>query len=506
MKSQKLQSIVKVLFFVTIFLSLFCFFTVVHPLYIYDMDDWTYVIQTRKAIPLWKSWNPTRVFPETLMPLTAEIGIRLFMPFNGDYILSMGIAFAIVLSACYSIYFLLFYKLARRMFDISVGYGTVLTGTILLMHFLPFMKNMTGNGYMFAAPSVVCVFYYTIPALFNAMLVMAFSHDDSFMEREMGELLRRPKSTDGIWLLLIYLAINSNMFQSILLMSYICGTLLMDFIEELICERKQTRLLIIQYCKKRMVKLSVIVIWLLSLLMEANGGRATSMGTSESFGGALVACMEAFFKTIFGLNHFFTGMVAIVIVAAFIILIKRWKNRGELETKYVGLMIRYIVGMVITIICLIMLCAKVGLGYFTRNDVFSGILFYALLITWISMVYIVRRLSVSSVFIPIGVYVLLFATVINVRSYREFNVSGYDARIVKDISDDIVAQVVAANEKGCNAVEVQVPVYNLEGNWPIPILSGERISRTLRAHGIIGRQMEITVIPTNEMNEKYHLE
>lgn len=169
-------------------------------------------------------------------------------------------------------------------------------------------------------------------------------------------------------------------------------------------------------------------------------------------------------------------------------------------------MIRYIVGMAVTIIYLILLCAKVGLGYFTRNDVFSGILFYGLLMAWISMIYIVRRLPVSAVFIPVVTYVLLLATVINVRSYGEFNISGYDARIVKEISDDIVAQVVAADEKGCNTVELQVPVYNMEGNWPISILSGERISRTLRAHGIIGRQIEITVIPTEEMNEKYPLE
>lgn len=93
------------------FLIVLLFFTVVHPLYIYDMDDWTYVIQTRKEIPLWKNWNPTRVLPETLMPLTAEIGIRLFMSFDGDYILSMGIAFAIVLSVCYFVYFFCFINL-----------------------------------------------------------------------------------------------------------------------------------------------------------------------------------------------------------------------------------------------------------------------------------------------------------------------------------------------------------------------------------------------------------
>lgn len=219
-----------------------------------------------------------------------------------------------------------------------------------------------------------------------------------------------------------------------------------------------------------------------------------------------MACMEAFFKTIFAISHFFIGMVAIVIVAALIILIKRWKNRGELETKYVGLMIRYMIGMVVTIVYLMVLCAKVGVGYFTRNDVFSGILFYVLLVTWISMLYIVRRLSLFTFFMPIVAYVLLFATVINVRSYREFNVSGYDARIVKDISDDIVAQVIAADKEGSETMELYVPSYGTEGNWPISKSSGERISRTLRAHGIVGRQIEITVVPTKKMNEKYHLE
>lgn len=301
------QKYLKGLFLITVFLSLFVFFTVVHPLYIYDGDDWTYIIQTRKAIPLWKNWNPTRVLPETLMPLVAEIGVRLFMPFNEDYILSMGIAFAIVLSLCYTLYFFLFYKIAKRSFGISDGYGTILTMIIILMHFLPFMNKVRGNGYMYASSSVTCVFYYTIPALLNAMLVMVFSCEGSFIERKIGEIIKAPRFSDGIWLLLIYLAINSNMFQSILLMSYICCTLLVDFSGELACRKKPAGTLIIQYCKKNGMKLLATVVWLLSLLMEANGGRAASIDSSSNFGGGIGRLHRSLFQNHTWIKSFFQG-------------------------------------------------------------------------------------------------------------------------------------------------------------------------------------------------------
>lgn len=108
--------IITVILWVVVFVGFFIFFTVVHPLYVYNTDDWYGILSQRRAIPIWNHWNPTRVLPETLMPLAAELGIRFFMPVSGDFIGSMAIAFAMVLSAFYSTYFMLFYYLSAQKF------------------------------------------------------------------------------------------------------------------------------------------------------------------------------------------------------------------------------------------------------------------------------------------------------------------------------------------------------------------------------------------------------
>lgn len=91
--------------------SLLCFFIKIHPLYIYDTDDWTYISYSRPAWPTVKQWNPTKILPEILMPLSAELGVRFIYPFTGDYIGSMAVTFGIVL-----VVFIMGYLVLQRTF------------------------------------------------------------------------------------------------------------------------------------------------------------------------------------------------------------------------------------------------------------------------------------------------------------------------------------------------------------------------------------------------------
>lgn len=86
-----------VLFAIIVFASLMAFFTA-HPLYIYDTDDWYYISFSRHAVPSMNQWNPTKILPETLMPLCVEIAVRFIMPCMGDYMGAMGMVFGIVVS------------------------------------------------------------------------------------------------------------------------------------------------------------------------------------------------------------------------------------------------------------------------------------------------------------------------------------------------------------------------------------------------------------------------
>lgn len=66
-----------------IFAFLFVFFARVHPLMLFDTDDWQYISYSRHAVPIWGDWNPTRVFPETVMPLAGGGSGISCLPVNG---------------------------------------------------------------------------------------------------------------------------------------------------------------------------------------------------------------------------------------------------------------------------------------------------------------------------------------------------------------------------------------------------------------------------------------
>lgn len=491
--------IIAVLFWAVVFIGFFVFFTVVHPLYIFDTDDWTNIRPQRSAIPIWRDWNPTKVLPETLMPLAAELGVRLFMPISRDYIGSIAIAFALVVSAFYSTYFLLFYYFSTKKFKIP-AYLSIMLGTfMLLLHFLPFVKASSGNAYMYAPPNVTCVFHYTIPALLNASLILLFSSGSCVEKADVGQILRAPKLRYGIWLLVIYLAINSNILNSIIFIAYISSVLMIEYV-------KGGVRLFLDVCRKNIIWIGVIYIWLLSLIMESRGGRASSIQFSGSYWSAVGKTIKALINTIKELNLLFISIFIIIEAIALILFLLSRNVKTDSDEEYIRWTIIYSVSLLITVVYLVLICTRTGTGYLIRSDVFSGILFFVMMLVWISLIYIIKKSKPVIFILPLVIYILLFETVFNVESYKETNFPNYKEAVVEEISNDILDQVLMADWQGKTTMELYVPVYTSKDNFPIATYGGREISRTLFAQGMINRQIEITIVPTYDMNEKYDLQ
>ncbi len=79
------NKVVEKIFFFGIFCFFVLFFTRVHPILISDTDDWYYVYLTRHAIPIPHSWNPARIFAETIMPLVSIVSCKIFGIFSSDF-------------------------------------------------------------------------------------------------------------------------------------------------------------------------------------------------------------------------------------------------------------------------------------------------------------------------------------------------------------------------------------------------------------------------------------
>ena len=110
----------ELLFFALVFLSLFVFFTEVHPLVMFDGDDWVNMSKQRNiAFPKWHDFNPVKVLPESLMPLAASVAAYFVLPFLGDLVSSMMVVSAVLMAGLITVYVYLVVQVLKSRFSIS---------------------------------------------------------------------------------------------------------------------------------------------------------------------------------------------------------------------------------------------------------------------------------------------------------------------------------------------------------------------------------------------------
>ena len=68
------------LFLFSIFIFSFYFFTSIHPLYIFDTDDWINMAMWRTLYPSTVNYNPSKILPEVLFPLVSLFSIKILYP------------------------------------------------------------------------------------------------------------------------------------------------------------------------------------------------------------------------------------------------------------------------------------------------------------------------------------------------------------------------------------------------------------------------------------------
>lgn len=112
-----------------IFLFLFLFFVKIHPMIVFDTDDWAYIYCNRSALPLWGNWNPSKIFPEVLMPWVSNLAVYVIYPYIHDYIQSLTIGHAFLTAVLIGVYILSFAKLLKEKYKFSLQqsmlYGTL---------------------------------------------------------------------------------------------------------------------------------------------------------------------------------------------------------------------------------------------------------------------------------------------------------------------------------------------------------------------------------------------
>ena len=490
--------------------ALLFFYIVAHPLYIYDVDDWTYITYSRHAVPSFNAWNPTKILPETIMPLSALIGVDVIMPFTGDYIHSLAVAFAIVIVLFVLVYLYFFGEATKKVFGLKEGPIFFLMASFLLLHFVVYKSTLSGTPHMLYGGNVNCHFNYLIPGLLNGTLVLWLMSNNVLVEKPEK---KRNGIYTGMMILALYLALNSNLFHSIILASFAAVNLIRSFFMIFIsrknkAERKFTPNKVLGFIKQNVLWIGIIIVWLIAHLFEMNGGRA-AMANNANPGFPIGETVKALISSLSGIKMTFLiivfGLLGIAL-AIWLIGKRRESKAAEkncLDRRLGTVLLMLFVSLLITLLYLILLCSKVSPRYISNPNVQFSFLFWIVSISIFCFGYIVAKYPKVVALLPLFVFVMLFETVVCSGKYAD--ATYVDPATAKALDENIIDQAIKAEKDGFIDTEILIPAY-LSQEWPMPVrYGGERIAYTLYKHGIIHANMKITLVPSESINTQFGL-
>ena len=253
------------LIWIIIFILFFVFFTKLYPLILYDADDWTYVAQDRRMLPIIGYWNPSKVLPETLMPLCGAISAYLVDIFVNDYVVSFTIVSSFVVSFLITLYVQSFYVLIKKKFKLEKIKSIIVMGLFLIFHLVIFYIPYNSNEYLFYAHDLNCYYNYLIPNIICFIIIFKMMTFD-FIDYSFPKKITLKS---GFILLMFLLSIFSNLYCNITLITYIASVLLINCINSM-----KNKFNIMDFIKKNSMLIVAIIIWIISLLYELTGLRA----------------------------------------------------------------------------------------------------------------------------------------------------------------------------------------------------------------------------------------
>ena len=257
-----------------IFLAMFVFFSQVHPIVLFDGDDWNVISDARVGLPKWGGWNPVKVLPETFFPVCGYIAAYVVAPIVGDYLNAFTICAAAIVGIFIAVYVVMFIMFAEKVLRLDKVPAIFFGAIFLLLHFAVYLKHNTQeNLYLFHTADADCVFNYVLPNLLNAALVLFMVRVD--VTKKIFD--RADWRSVGLFFAL-YLAIFSNVLSSCILAIFV-GVELLSRIDLKNFSREAFR----KFFAENLTLFVVIIFWLISLLFEANGGRAKSIVHEENF-------------------------------------------------------------------------------------------------------------------------------------------------------------------------------------------------------------------------------
>ena len=486
------ETIIQILFWCAVFTFLMVFFQIFHPLTIFNTDDWTYVKFTRRSGGIFPSiveFNPIKVLPENLTAVAGFFGAYVIRPFCGDYVRSIEISYGLFLCLMIIAYYFFIVEAAGRICKLGLKEKMILASFVVIIHFIPFVNKATGNSHFFYEGDSNGVYNNVIPAMFNAITV-CFS---MIYEKEICECdFRKHRFLMIVYIGIIYLSINSNLFCNVMIASYAFCKWVQYYVEtgKLFGKGK--------YC------IVIVLMWIGSLLFEYNGGRAGQVGRDTL---DIIGSMKQIVKNIKSMNAAFLAILFFLIFSA-LIMSFRYRNGKTVGKQMEGgslvTMVVLAASGFITVTFNLLLASKTGASYLSRSGVRLVNIFFFMMIAFVGAGMIAGMKTGFSIAFAVLTSIIIVFTVFGKFTYADIAWGGHTSKECTAVSQYVIGQYMDAYAAGETYVEVRVPKF--EGgsdNYPLAEYGASRIASNLRWHGMTKIKMDAVFVPDESVNELF---
>lgn len=473
-------------FYLFVLLSVFVFFGFIHPTTIFTGDEWYNLSLGRKAWPEWHGFNPIKVVPEVSFPLLINVASFALMPIGLTFLQSVTFFTAAFIAVMVVVYLRQFFLFAIERMGCSLYSGIVVTFFHYLCLFGLFRTlNDSKSTYMLWEQNLTCYYHYLLPALINGAVTLYVLRKG----KDLKSILLTNPVVSGFIILSIYLSIFSNIFSSVIL-AVTCGSVIL-------IELISSRFKIVNAVKTYPLHVAVLVLWVVSAIFEANGGRAERMGkASLEFAGTI--------HNAFGLLSQMSGVFIVVLVVGFVACAISCASVIRSQADKCRIVLISLISMLIIFIALVMISAKASPGYIGKPVVMWGVLMYMIVLSSFGIASLLKH-NYALYLTPIVLLILVNACTSQNHSLKDPQNNGLTYKKANAVTQDIITQVENAVAENKREMILYVPFSKDADNWPIPVTRGREISWTLKSNGVIDKNISIKIQPDREKNKQFDI-
>lgn len=495
--NDKLKKTIVPIVYIGLFIAFFVYYFNINPMLVYDSDDWTYIGFRRSLLPDMNEWNPARILPEILCPLVGKLAAFVYLKNGADFFISIAFISAVIMTLLWTLYVFMIYKVMYNVVRINWVSSLLLSILFLLMHLVIFKSN-PDSVFLYNAGSVTCTYYYSIPGLLCAVMVLMLM---AWPEMRGGKI----KWYKIAFVAFSYFAVFSNMLVNIILTSYAFVALCFYGYETIKANSRMSmtyRIFLAIY--ENFVLVIIEVLFAIDLYFDYHGGRAASFSDASAGGLKIGETLSLFFALFSKMNKLFIGIFVLVFVTIFVNIVK---NKDSIIDDVKKTSIKLVISLGIVFIYMILLCSKVAPFYIESQTNVVTIYFYILLLIFINFGSATStNKNVSTIVISALTFILLIPLLNHTNHFKWNNTINNEPNNVLAYENYIFNEIL---DKGNNSriENYTLNVPDIGGqDWPFAWYGGARISNTLNNLGLMNRQLNIEVKWDSEINERFGLD